>query len=105
MQAFTAPFTRLYWRTKSGNAVKDETVPFAQNNHGEFCHEAGDFDTGKSMNNNHVEEISLQKPKRREMLRRDTVTGIEKPTISAWDAGWNVSNAIQVRFLRSLILL
>lgn len=29
----------------------------------------------------------------------------DKPKITAWEAGWNVTNAIQVRFLKSLPIL
>ena len=73
-----------------GNQNNDEVIPFAQVG---VIKEGSDFQLNKAKT---CQESLVEKNASKE--RRNTVCGIEKATISAWDAGWNVSNAIQVIF-------
>ena len=95
MQNIASSLSNLLWRFKSDH-TKDETVPFANYDQNDPKIEA----QKKEDENLNENKPPLNLPKfdsaKKEKRRRDTVTGIEKPTISAWDAGWNVSNAIQV---------
>jgi len=78
--------------------TKDETLPFASYDQNDLENETS-LEGGKTPGDNRHGSILYSDCAKIEKHRRDTVTGIEKPTISAWDAGWNVSNAIQVSIL------
>ena len=85
---------QLFSRYKS-NIGKDEAIPFAQHDQAGFVCESAAMDD-KKLNDEGLKIFAEVNGDQRQKRRRDTVTGIEKPTISSWDAGWNVSNAIQV---------
>ena len=82
-----------FFRNVTSKCRPDETLPFAQ---------VDELNENNEINSCDGSEVDLNEGDNLDE-RRNTIREIKKPTISAWDAGWNVSNAIQVSCLTKLL--
>lgn len=82
-----------FFRNVTSKSRPDETLPFAQ---------VDELNENTEINSCDGSEVDLNEGDNLDE-RRNTICEIKKPTISAWDAGWNVSNAIQVSCLTKLL--